>query len=208
MKRLTTIFALNLLAMAFGLRIHGQPDSLTRWNRIQAQFGPKLADRSVMIDPRELLMLMYDHTIKLSIMDVRNESDFNMFHLLDSHRIDLEALSEFRWETLSDNAVIVNVDNDESLAIEAWKRLKTLHASNAYILEGGINHWINSFEQSAASGIKPVPDAAPGSTAYMFDLALGSRHPLSKPEIHGKADEGFTSKVTVKKQTRKSGGCG
>ncbi len=104
-------------------------------------------NREVYIDPGELLQLINDDYIELVIYDVRNERDWNMFHLVDAERIDLEDLpgQRDRLRDLSELGVVVIVSNDEILATEAWKRLMALAKPNVYILEGGINHWLNIY---------------------------------------------------------------
>ncbi len=53
------------------------------------EYGSRLAYREVYIDPAELLHLMNDDYIELVIYDVRDERDWNMFHLVDAERIAL-----------------------------------------------------------------------------------------------------------------------
>jgi len=136
-----------LLLSAAGLAMHGQPDLEAKWAFLAPEYESRLTHREVFIDPAELLHLMNDDHIELIIYDVRGERDWNIFHLVDAERVPLEALptQRKRLRTLSELGVVVIVSNDEMLATETWKRLMALAKPNAYILEGGLNHWLNIY---------------------------------------------------------------
>ena len=136
-----------LLAAAGALALYGQPDLEQKWAFMAPEYVSRLEYREVYIDPAELLQLMNDDYIELLIYDVRDERDWNIFHLVDSERIDLKDLpsQRKRLRGLSELGVVVVVSNDEILATRAWKQLMALAKPNVYILEGGINHWLNIY---------------------------------------------------------------
>ena len=80
--------------------------------------------------------------IDRAIIDVRNERDWNLFHLWGAERIPREALFSHRkrFANLPPNGVWGFVSNDEIAATEAWKLvMASAIQPNAYILAGGIN---------------------------------------------------------------------
>ena len=81
-----------LLAAAGTLALHGQPDLEQKWAFMAPESASRLEHREVYIDPAELLHIMNDDYIELVIYDVRNERDWNMFHLVDAERVALEDL--------------------------------------------------------------------------------------------------------------------
>ena len=89
------------------------------------EYASRLEYREVYIDPAELLHLMNDDYIELIIYDVRDERDWNIFHLVDAERIDIADLPAQgkRLHDLSELGVVVVVSNDEILATRAWKQL-------------------------------------------------------------------------------------
>ena len=144
MKRLPDLRvpgAAALLLAAAGLAWHGQPGVAQQWEFLAPQYESRLTEREVHIDPAELLHLMNDDYIDLLIFDVRDESDWNQFHLADAERVALDQLPQQRdrLRALPENAVVVVVSNDEILATEAWKRLMVIARPNVYILAGGLN---------------------------------------------------------------------
>ena len=42
------------------------------------------------------------------------------------------------------NTLFVTISNDEAAATEAWKILKAESVQNVYILEGGVNRWLDT----------------------------------------------------------------
>ncbi len=204
--------AIVLLLASGSLAFYGQPTLQQKWQFMAAEFEPRLLQRQVQIDPAELLTFMHDDHVELLIYDVRPEPDWNRFHLVDAERVPLESLSAHRerLQALPENAVVVVISNDELLATEAWKRLMVLAKPNAYILEGGLNHWLNVYgvpaDEAGGHG-KTSLDTEDGRLRHPFKLALGSRHAAARPDEHQIPKREFTPKVKLLKKISKSVGC-
>jgi rhodanese-related sulfurtransferase len=205
--------ALILLLVSAGLALHGQPSLQQKWGFMAEQYGARLTGRQVYIDPAELLDLINNDLIDLLIYDVREESDWNWFHLVDAERLDPDALEAQRDRLMAmpENGVVVVVSNDELAATEAWKRLMALAKPNAYILEGGLNHWLNIYgiasEESDSHGATSLvrPD---GTLRHPFKSALGDRHAAARPDERHVPQRDYTPKVKLLKKIAKVGGCG
>ena len=205
--------AAGLLFASGALALYGQPDLDQKWTFMAPEFEPQLLERQVQIDPAELLHLMNDDYVELIIYDLRDEADWNLFHLVDSERIPLDALSgqRDRLRALPGNGVVVLVSNDEMLATLGWKHLMALARPNAYLLEGGLNHWLNVYgvaEDEAGGHGKTSLTAPDGRLRHPFRRALGDRHAAAKPDQHQVAERAFTPKVKLLQQVAKAGGCG
>jgi rhodanese-related sulfurtransferase len=200
--------ALVLAAVAVALL--GQPTTGRRWLRIEAERTAQLAAREVQIHPGELLSIIHDNAIRVRMFDVRPEAEYNLFHILDAERVDPTALDTLIAELheAPANTVFVVMSNDEAAATEAWKILVAEAVPNVYILEGGINHWLDTFageEFKAAYQLGSVP---PGALSYRFDAALGSRYPAAEPDPRAFFLE-YTEKVQLEmKRGPSGGGCG
>jgi len=199
-----------LLASA-GLAWVGQPDPMRRWQFLAPELEPRLTERQVQIDPAELMELMHNDYIDLELIDVRDEHDWNLFHLWGAERIPIEELvaQHKRFAQLHSNGVIVLVGNDEARATEAWKLLMaTASRPNAYILAGGINRWLDEFAPLPGGRI-PGEKAAPDETLrHPLTWALGSRHPAALPDPHQVETGQFVKKVKLQQRVVKKGGCG
>lgn len=202
-----------LLLAAAVLAMVGQPDLKDKWAYLAPEYESRLAHRDVFIDPAELLHLMNDDYIELIIYDVRDEQDWNIFHLVDAERISLGDLpsQRKRLRALTELGVVVIVSNDEILATEAWKQLIALAKPNAYILEGGLNHWLNIYgvlddesEDHAVAASLSRPD---GTLRHPFRMALGARHAAARPDEHIAQQRDYTARVKLLKKIAKAGGC-
>ena len=208
--RMAAVFVVVLVS---GLLVSSkQPDLETKWAYLAEEYAPRLEQRTVYIDPAELFHMMNDEYIDLVIFDVRDEPDWNQFHLVDAERVPLQQMTtqRKRIRSLPENAVVVLVSNDEILSTSAWKQLMALAKPNVYILEGGINHWLNVYgvsddevdDHGAAS--LATQD---GSLRHPFKMALGARHASARPDENHAPRREYTSKVKLLKKISKAGGC-
>ena len=112
-----------LVAVALVVLILGQPDTDDRWARIAPEREVQLAERQVQLQPGEVLDIMHDHQLKTVLIDVRDEADYNLFHLANARHVpmqDIQAIvEELHLEPA--NTVVLLMSNDETLATQAWK---------------------------------------------------------------------------------------
>jgi rhodanese-related sulfurtransferase len=200
----------GLVALAAGVMFIGQPAPETRWARIAEVKEPLLTERAVQIHPGEMLNLIGNDRISVMMLDVRNEADYNQFHIQDAQHFSLQELRArlpaLRLEPA--NTVIVVMSNDETAATEAWKTLVAGSVINVYILEGGINGWLATFSEPEFLAEHPrIPGAANDQLAYAFNTALGDRYISAKPDPAHYALE-YESKVVLQVKRGATGGCG
>lgn len=106
------------------------------------------------------------------------------------------------------NTVFVTISNDHLAATEAWKILKAESVPNIYILEGGINAWLDTYGGDSIAAEDKVSNRQADQLAYRFNAAAGSRHPAAEP-VEGFLDLKYEPKVILDlKRAPTSGGCG
>ncbi len=203
--------AAGLVAVAVAIIVVGQPTTAQRWARLAPEKQPALAERKVQIHPGELLALMHNDRINLVMLDVRSEADFNRFHLLDAQHLPLDSVAA-EVENLQmkpANTAFVVMSNDETAATEAWKILVAESLPNVYILEGGINGWLDTFADETFKAEHPlIADPGDDALRYQFTVALGDRYPAASPDPEEFALE-YTPKVELgTKRGPSGGGCG
>jgi rhodanese-related sulfurtransferase len=201
-----------LVLVAIGLLFIGQPTTEDRWERLTPTKGAALDAREVQIHPGELLESWHDHKLNIMMIDVRSEADFNIFHLLDAENITPDQISEQIDEFIAQpaNTVFVVMSNDETAATEVWKHMVAESVPNVYILEGGINNWLDTFgtafEEDFCGGIKAGAD---DELHYEFTAALGSGCPAAYPDVELTHEMEFEKKIKLElKRAPTSGGCG
>jgi rhodanese-related sulfurtransferase len=202
--------ATGLLMLAALNLVIGQPDNADRWNMMEAEQTALLDAREVQISPAELLSLLHDVQIRVVMLDVREERHFNQFHIFEARRLPagqvVEGAAELMFEPA--NTVFVTMGNDESLATEAWKKLKAESLPNVYILEGGVNNWIRTYGDQEFVQQSLLRNRDNDQPAYRFEAALGARHPAAEPNPEAYEIE-FEPKVKLElKRAPTSGGCG
>ncbi len=168
-----------------------------------------LAERQVQIHPGELLATMSNRSLNLKMIDVRNEAEYNLFHVEDATLVPLEDIPQQVDALLAEpaNTVIVLMGNDEERATEAWKTLTAESVPNVYILEGGINHWLDTFA-AQDSQLQRISANRADTLRYAFPAALGSRYPAATPDPEEYELE-YTPKIKLDvKRGPGGGGCG
>jgi rhodanese-related sulfurtransferase len=204
--------AIVIIALALVVLFIGQPTNTEKWTRIAPEKQAALDQRSVQIDPGELLSSIANKKLNIVMMDVRSEVDFNLFHISNAQRIPLAELNSILpWLLSQDsaNTVVVLMSNDEEAATDAWKYLITAAIPNVYILDGGINHWISVFGKE-----DPAIHPARGLVGkdllqFTFEAALGDRYEAAHPKPYEWTTLEFTPKIQLKLQRGPSGGgCG
>ncbi|MBE2238025.1 MAG: YeeE/YedE family protein [Caldilineaceae bacterium] len=201
----------TLLAGALLVVVVGQPTTQDKWVRLASEKEALLSARAVQIHPGELLASLADDQLNVILLDVRDEADYNLFHLRRARYLPLNKVTatvpDLRLEAGA-NTVYVVMSNDERAATEAWKLLVAESVPNVYILEGGINNWLTVFGHDDPA-VQPTP-TPPGneSLQFIFASAVGDRHSAADPDAHHYELE-YTPKIKLElKRGASGGGCG
>jgi rhodanese-related sulfurtransferase len=193
-----------------GVMILGQPTLADRWARIAPEKEVLLGERAVQIHPGELLGLMHKDQINLVLLDVRDESDYNAFHILDAENVPLAALPNLIPALQLDPSAtaFVVMSNDESGATEAWRILEAASVRNVYILEGGLNGWLDTFAPADFRAEHQRSGVVDDHLRYAFDGALGPRFEAANPDPRD-FELTFEEKVVIQGAgAARAGGCG
>lgn len=195
-----------LLLLGVGLALYAQVVPDPARPRLLRKAEQEIAGRERHIEPAELLSLMHNNQAVLHMLDVRNESDYNLFHLVDAQRVAPSQLKGDWLKSLSADSLKVVMANGEELANEAAKELMAHGVRNVYILAGGINHWLETF----GGGIIPrIDHCNTDDLCYAFPSALGAHYPASNPDRWTTPQIAFTPKVKFERPIIKvKGGCG
>jgi len=201
----------GLALAAFGVLLVGQPTTADKWARLAPTKEPALAAREVQIHPGELLANRADDRLNLVLLDVRSEADYNQFHLRGAQHVPLDEIQARVPSLLLEpaaNTVYVVMSNDEAAATEAWKMLTAESVPNVYILDGGLNGWLDVFAPEDAD-IVPMPiPVGIDQLRYVFPAALGDHYLAADPDPHAYVLE-YTPKIKLQRPRGPGGGgCG
>ncbi len=188
-----------------------QADGTTKDVQVKYSTDEALAQRLVQISPAELFKTRYDQKVILTMLDVRPESDYNLFHVRGAVNIPMADLKSHVPELLATsapNAIYVVISNDETIATAAWKLLTAESIPNVYILEGGLNNWITVFGKTDPE-IMPVSSTVDEQLKFTFPAALGDRYECSDPSPIENEKIEFIPKIQLQmKRDKSGGGCG
>jgi len=169
-----------------------------------------LEKRLVQIAPAEMFKTIYNQNINLIMLDVRPESDFNLYHVRGALSVPLDKLPAIIPDLLTEppaNSVFVLMSNNETAATEAWKQLVASSVPNVYILEGGVNNWIAFFGEN--EGFQSVSSTKDDQLGYSFSAALGSSYESCDPNPVKYEDLEFEARIKLQlKRDKSGGGCG
>ncbi len=165
----------------------GQPDVEDRYAWIAAEADRQLTEREVLVDPAELVELWQDTSLLVRVLDVRNESDFNRFHLAGARRLEPGATRDpavvKNLLEVSENTITFLVSNDEAAAMRAWRDLRAQGVINLYVLEGGVNGWLRRYPPSPCVATPARRATADDELAWDFALSVGERASLAHPHL-------------------------
>jgi rhodanese-related sulfurtransferase len=176
-----------------------------RW--LAPDLEAKIASREVAVHPAEVLGLRHNRQLRLVILDVRSEADFNLFHLVDAIHVPPADLTQARVRRLPQNAVKVVISNDEAGAVQAWKRLVAEGMVNVYYMAGGINLRLDIYKDGDAEA-RPK-ESGDDRLRHPFALARGAHSPFADPDRRTAPRRAFEKKVKgLALAEPPKGGCG
>jgi hypothetical protein len=178
--------AFALLAAASILVVHGQPTPEQQWARVAPATRQRVESRAIFASPAEVVSLRKDTSLEVSLLDLRDEHDFNLFHVGGARRLDdadtrtpalvAQLLGKPAW------AVTFLVSNGEAEALRAWESLTAQGVPNLYIVEGGINRWLELYAAPTCVAA-PMAQGDADALAYRFQFATGQSLPAASPEL-------------------------
>jgi rhodanese-related sulfurtransferase len=172
-----------LVAVAALLALRGDPAPDQRWRWLPAAVHQQVADRAIFASPAELVALRKDNGLRVDVLDLRAERDFNLFHVGGAQRLaagELEGVARRLLEEPPSTITFLAGDG-EAEPLEAWKALRARGVANVYVLEGGVNRWLELYPPPACAAA-PDPSPAPGALAWRFAYATGDALPSAWPE--------------------------
>ena len=211
-NKIKMIGAFSLVFISLITLAIGQPSIADRWERIKAQEVLKIQKREVYIHAGELLEIMNDAMLYKNILDVRSETDYNLFHLENAKRIDVKNmdLKKYAQKLRSQpaNTVVVLVSNNEKNSTKAYKMFRALGVVNIYILSKGINGWLDTFGVNKQIAKKIITKPVEDTLSYEFYKSVGESIIQANPGVDTSVKLVFKRKVKIQKKKAITGGCG
>jgi rhodanese-related sulfurtransferase len=96
--------------------------------------------------PDEVAHMIVSKDPSLVLIDVRSEDEYEKFHLPGAINIPLSSLLEDQWKDYIHQDLRYNVfySNSTVNANQAWMLSRQLGYRNNYVLQGGLNYWVET----------------------------------------------------------------
>ncbi|MEI7723987.1 MAG: rhodanese-like domain-containing protein [Bacteroidota bacterium] len=202
---------LTLVLLILALIIALVPQNTTRPYKLTAeQLLAEIRTGTQFISPDEVADKIIQKDPSIQLIDVRNPREFEMFNLPGAINIPLQdILSEGNTDVLNQGTRMnILYSNGSTEANEAWLLTRQLGYQNNYVLQGGLNYWMETImnpvkpenivsnDEIARYDFRKAASAAlgGGDVSAIAPAASGSATP--KPGV-----------VPVKKKKKASGGC-
>ncbi len=176
------------------------PDQMLVEIRTGTQFisPDEVADKIIQKDP------------SIQLIDVRNPREFDMYSLPGAINIPLENILSEENADLLNQGTKMNIfySNGSTEANEAWLLTRQLDYQNNYVLEGGLNYWMETIMSPTKPG-----NAVSNDEIARYDFrkaassALGGGSATSISPVTAPSTSGAKKVVPVKKKKKAAGGC-
>jgi len=196
--------------LPLGLIIAAVPENTTKAYKltaeellVEAQEGAQfmstdeIADRVVQKDP------------SFQLIDVRAQNEFEKFHLPNAINIPISEILSEDWADVLDQDVKMNVfySNGTLKANEAWMITRQLGFNNNYVLQGGLNYWIETIlNPTAPTSTSPDEEIAKYDFRKGAGMALGGGASVSTTSATTSSSP-MPAVKKKKKKKRAAGGC-
>jgi len=202
---------LSIGIVGLGLIIAAVPQNTTHPYKLTAsQLLEEAKGRQQFFSPDELADKLINKDPSIQLIDVRDQADFEKFSLPGAINIPLTDLLNDKWKEVLDQDVKMNIfySTGSIEANEAWMITRQLGYNNLFVLEGGLNYWV----ETIMNPTKPASTAPNEELARYnfrqaagFTLGGGGTVQLAAPAVQG----GGTKPALIKNPGKKkaSGGC-
>lgn len=202
---------LSISIVGLGLIIAAVPQNTTHPYKLTAsQLLEEARGRQQFFSPDELADKLINKDPSIQLIDVRDQDAFEKFSLPGAINIPLSDLLNEQYTDVLNQDIRMNIlySNGTVEANQAWMIIRQLGYENNFVLEGGLNHWIETIinPQKPAS-TSPNEELARYDFRQAAGSALGGGGTI---QLAAPADQGTGAKPALTKKPGKkkaSGGC-
>jgi len=202
---------LTLVLLILALVIAMVPQNTTRPYKLTAeQLLAEIRTGTQFIAPDEVADKIIQKDPSIQLIDVRNPREFDMFSLPGAINIPLQdILSEANSDILNQGTKMnIFYSNGSTEANEAWLLTRQLGFQNNYVLQGGLNYWMETILNPAPPGnIISNDEIARYDFRKAASAALGGGNVQALTPQAASPSSPKPGVVPVKKKKKASGGC-
>ena len=204
---------LTLVLMILAIVIAFVPANTTRPYKLTAeQLLTEIRTGTQFISPDEVADKIIQKDPSIQLIDVRNPREFDQFSLPGAINIPLQDILSENWVDVLNQGTKMNIfySNGSTEANEAWLLTRQLGYQNNYVLQGGLNYWMETVLNPSKPGtISSNDEIARYDFRKAASMALGGGDvsAIAPAASSGKAPAQKPGVVPVKKKKKAAGGC-
>jgi rhodanese-related sulfurtransferase len=202
---------LTLILLTLALIIAMVPQNTTRPYKLTAeQMLDEIRTGTQFVAPDEVADKIIQKDPSIQMIDVRNPHEFDMFSLPGAINIPLQSILSKDHEEILNQGTRMNIfySNGSTEANEAWLLTRQLGYQNNYVLQGGLNYWMETIMNPEKPGNLAANDEL---ARYDFrkaaSAALGGGNATAIAPVADKSAAPKPGVVPVRKKKKASGGC-
>jgi rhodanese-related sulfurtransferase len=197
--------------MIFAVIIALVPQNTTRPYKLTAeQLLAEIRTGTQFISPDEVADKIIQKDPSIQLIDVRNPREFDMFSLPGAINVPLQDILSEKYTDILNQGTKMNIfySNGSTEANEAWLLTRQIGYQNNYVLQGGLNYWMETVMNPAPPGTLVSNDELARydfRKAASMKLGGGDAAAALNPAPQSTAPK--PGVVPVKKKKKASGGC-
>ncbi len=196
--------------LPLGLIIAAVPENTTKPYKLTAvELLNEVKEELQFVHPDQVADMLVSKDPSLQLIDVRSSAEFEKFSLPGAINVPLENLLSDDFEYYINQDIKLNVfySNGSNSANEAWMITRQLGYKNNYVLQGGLNFWVETIMNPE----KPA-ETSPNEEIAKYDFRKGAGAALGGAAVvpsSNKANASAAKPPIVKRKKKKGvqGGC-
>jgi sulfur-carrier protein adenylyltransferase/sulfurtransferase len=203
---------LTLILLILALIIALVPQNTTRPYKLTAeQLLAEIRTGTQFVSPDEVADKIIQKDPSIQLIDVRNPREFDMFNLPGAINIPLQDILSEKNNDILNQGTKMNIfySNGSTEANEAWLLTRQIGYQNNYVLQGGLNYWMEAIMNPSRPGnVVSNDEIARYDFRKAASMALGGGGGTSlAPAQATSTTAPKPGVVPVKKKKKASGGC-
>jgi len=200
---------LSFVVLLFALSLAMIPENTTQQYKLTAlEMLEEVEYGSELIHPYELADWLINKDPSIQLIDVRAPQEFEKFSLYNAINIPLNNILSNEWVDYLDQGVKMNIlySNGSTQSHEAWMILRQLGYENNYVLQGGLNYWVETILNP-----ETPKSTDPNDEIAKYDFRKGASQYFGGASISTNTSSSSTTKKPIIKRKKKKkapeGGC-
>ncbi|MCF8227492.1 MAG: rhodanese-like domain-containing protein [Bacteroidales bacterium] len=156
-----TRIIITIIFVSLGLIIAAVPENTTKPYKLTAnELLDEVKSGTQFVHPDQVADMVVQQDPTLQLIDIRSKEEFEKYSLPGAINVPLNDLLSDEWKPYLNQDIYLNVlySNGTTRANEAWMITRQLGYKNNYVLQGGLNYWVETVLNPEKPGMTSPDD--------------------------------------------------